>query len=232
MTTPKLQKCVCFIASAAFVLLAGCEKDVSPSVGDTPTPVLNATSDTTSDTTSDAPSSTADRTTQGSSQAKSGARNTQLAGPQNTRIVSPGESKNQNELPFPQPNSANTLGHKSYPSTPGSTAQQKAADRRETDGHEFEPPFGERTNLFLPIERRVTSSRNKARSVGPTIQLKGFARVDSLCAILALDGRILTLSEGEEKEGIRAIRVQPPHVQLQKDGRRWTLTLSKSLGSS
>lgn len=96
---------------------------------------------------------------------------------------------------------------------------------------EFEPPFGARINLFVPVENEPIGGRQGSEAATPGVQLKGFARVDRLRAVLSIAGRVVTLADGEEKEGLRAVRVAPPQVELQRGRRRWTITLGKSLES-
>ena len=219
MTMSKYHNGILIVASAAMLFLAGCENDVPSSDNSAPSRGQSATSNL--------PAIDTDRTTLGDSQADSQSLATQGTVPQDTRLVDNRESGNQEQHPLSQSNPSSTAGQATSLSTSESAVQRdSAAD------HEYEPPFGERVNLFLPAERESPVARKTDRSGGPTIQLKGFAQVERLRAILSLDGRVITLAEGEEKEGIRAVSIQPPQVQLQKGRQRWTLTLSKSLGSS
>lgn len=87
----------------------------------------------------------------------------------------------------------------------------------------YRPPFPGRTNLFAPMQKkRVARSDDDS---GESVVLKGFADVEEPMAVLAIDGRVISLGAGAERYGVQVISIEPPEVVLQRGRSRWTATL-------
>jgi hypothetical protein len=109
----------------------------------------------------------------------------------------------------------------------------EAADSRATEAQaavpanavaEYKSPFPDRVDLFVPPKRAGGAST--AQSGGENaVELMGFVRVDRPRAILAINGEISPLAEGETQAGIEVISVHPPSVVLQSGRQRWQATL-------
>ena len=93
---------------------------------------------------------------------------------------------------------------------------------------EFEPPFGPRSNLFVPKARARSVDRRRPPKEGSDLQLKGFANVHQPRAVLVLDGRVVTLAVGQSVDGLKVIAIDPPRVELQKGARRWFESIGPS----
>ena len=90
----------------------------------------------------------------------------------------------------------------------------------------YQPPFPNRVNLFEPLRKKRTSTAQRSDTSGESVVLKGFGNVGQPMAILAIDGVIAPLSEGEERYGVEVISInQPKAVVLQRGRSRWTATL-------
>jgi len=90
----------------------------------------------------------------------------------------------------------------------------------------YQPPFPNRVNLFEPLKRKRKSTASRDDSSGESVVLKGFGDVGQPMAILAIDGVIAPLSEGDERFGVEVISIQlPKSVVLQRGRSRWTATL-------
>jgi hypothetical protein len=88
---------------------------------------------------------------------------------------------------------------------------------------QFSPPFPDRLDLFEPRQRAQGTFRRDDE--GETVELKGFINVDEPSVVLAIDGVISPITEGQEKYGVQVISIQPPSVVLQRGRNRWTATL-------
>lgn len=88
----------------------------------------------------------------------------------------------------------------------------------------FTPPFPERVELFEP-SKRADNSLRRSDEQGDTVELKGFINVDEPRVVLSIDGVVSPLAEGAEKYGVQVIRIQPPSVDLRRNGRNWRASL-------
>lgn len=100
------------------------------------------------------------------------------------------------------------------------------ADPKVTSAHtnEFKPPFPERTELFDPPKRALSTVRRDDEH-GQSVELKGFITVDQPRVVLSIDGVISPIPEGGEKFGVHVISIQPPKAVLQRGRNRWVATL-------
>jgi hypothetical protein len=88
----------------------------------------------------------------------------------------------------------------------------------------YNPPFPERVDLFEPSKRAEKSAR-RGDEHGESVELKGFINVDKPQVVLSIDGVVSPVAEGGEKYGVQVIRIQPPSVDLRRNGRNWRATL-------
>jgi hypothetical protein len=118
------------------------------------------------------------------------------------------------------------------PSESAGSAKQKSstaptlANPKVTSAHanDFKPPFPERTELFDPPKRALSTVRRDDEH-GQSVELKGFITVDRPRVVLSIDGVISPIPEGGEKYGVHVISIQPPKVVLQRGRNRWVATL-------
>ena len=88
----------------------------------------------------------------------------------------------------------------------------------------FTPPFPHRDEFFQPPNHKGLTKAQK-EEVRTEIVLRGFANVDGLKVILAINGKPFSLGVGENQFGIEVVNVAPPQVTLQRGRVRWTETL-------
>jgi hypothetical protein len=88
----------------------------------------------------------------------------------------------------------------------------------------YEPPFPNRTDLFVPPKRvgGVASAQNTGDNA---VLLMGFVRVDQPKAVLSINGEIAPMAAGESRFGVDVISITPPNVVLQRGRQRWQTTL-------
>jgi len=91
----------------------------------------------------------------------------------------------------------------------------------------FQPPFPQREELFVPPDQS-TLAKSASESEEPDLKLKGFVNFQGLRVMLEMRGKIATLREGEERNGVKVVSIAPPRVVLQSEGRRWTESLLDS----
>ncbi len=99
-------------------------------------------------------------------------------------------------------------------------AQPQAAG----DAPAYTPPFPDRVDLFTPPKRQGGAAIAKVGGEN-AVELMGFVRVDRPRAVLAINGEITTMAEGETQFGIEVISVHSPNVVLQRGRQRWQATL-------
>ncbi len=90
-------------------------------------------------------------------------------------------------------------------------------------GSTYQPPFPDRTDLFMPPKRE--RGANSGGSAENTVQLLGFVRVDRQKAVLSINGEISSLAVGDSYAGIEVISINRPTVVLQRGRQRWQATL-------
>ena len=96
------------------------------------------------------------------------------------------------------------------------------------DDESFVYPFPDRNNPFSrpPLPQSANNSHGKAKT--PIVQIRGFVDVVRLRAVLVDDkGRAFRLGVGDSKYNIEVVRIDPPQVELLRDGELMTLELSK-----
>lgn len=86
----------------------------------------------------------------------------------------------------------------------------------------YEPPFPDRVDLFVAPKRQGGPAQSNGDNA---VELMGFVRVDRQRAVLAINGEITPLAEGETQFGVEVISVRPPMVVLQRGRQRWQATL-------
>lgn len=86
----------------------------------------------------------------------------------------------------------------------------------------FKAPFPDRVDLFVAPKRQGGPAQSSGDNA---VELMGFVRVDRQRAVLAINGEIMPLAEGENHFGVEVISVRPPMVVLQRGRQRWQATL-------
>lgn len=91
----------------------------------------------------------------------------------------------------------------------------------------FDPPYPPRSNPFqLPDSKAALATRREAVVQHIDLQLKGFVNVGgSLRAVVAIDGDVVAMAEGERRGDIEMMEVTPPTMTLQRGRHRWTESL-------
>jgi len=89
----------------------------------------------------------------------------------------------------------------------------------------FEPPFPDRTDIFLAPKRRGHGVKKSASGNDNAVELLGFVNVDGQRVILSIDGFVVPLAEGSQEAGIEVISIQPPAAVLQRGRQRWQVSL-------
>jgi len=89
---------------------------------------------------------------------------------------------------------------------------------------EYQPPFPDRVDLFMP-PKRVGGTRSKEGESDDAVELLGFVRVDRPRVVLSINGEVHPLYEGARQFGIEVISIQPPKVVLQRGRQRWQASL-------
>ena len=102
--------------------------------------------------------------------------------------------------------------------------RRRAPRRRDAAAAEYEPPFPDRIDLFVPPKRQGGAVRS-GYGGDNSVELMGFVRVDRPRAVLSINGEITPMAEGETQFGVEVISVQPPNVVLQRGRQRWQATL-------
>ncbi|MGL4512031.1 MAG: hypothetical protein ACRCT8_03000 [Lacipirellulaceae bacterium] len=89
----------------------------------------------------------------------------------------------------------------------------------------YTPPFPDRNELFAPPKQAPRAVRTAGNDSTDSVVLMGFANVDSLKVVLAIDGVVSPMSQGAELNGLRVISVEPPKAVLQRGRSRWTASI-------
>jgi hypothetical protein len=89
----------------------------------------------------------------------------------------------------------------------------------------FAPPEMDTGVTQLPPEAALTENR-----VAVDVALKGFARLGDAeqgepRVVLLIGDRILPLTAGQERDGVRVISIAPPQVTLERGGEQWNLSM-------
>ncbi len=88
----------------------------------------------------------------------------------------------------------------------------------------FTPPFPLRDEIFQPPNNKGLSKAQR-EEVRTEVALKGFANVDGIKAILAINGKTFSLGVGESQSGVEVVGIVPPEVKLQRGRVRWSESL-------
>lgn len=111
--------------------------------------------------------------------------------------------------------------------SPATTAEQAVAGAAQAAVEPtapYEPPFPNRTDLFVAPKRAGGAAAGPA-SGDNAVLLMGFVRVDQAKAVLSINGEIAPMAAGESRYGVDVISIAPPNVVLQRGRQRWQTTL-------
>lgn len=114
------------------------------------------------------------------------------------------------------------------PAAPDTTseADRTPNERESVAWPGFEPPFGDRVDLFLPPQSDAGSlPATPASPDAGQVVVKGFVNLGTPRAVLQIGDLVAPLAEGESRYDIRVLSIDPPQVVLQRGGNRWTATL-------
>ena len=108
--------------------------------------------------------------------------------------------------------------------TNAKSGKKQATQRQPADAPPpFSPPFPNRSD---PFKRPNFNQMVKTNSASQEdIKLRGFINVNGMQALLAINGRVQLVQEGERRQGVQVIKISPPNVILQKGRVRWTQRL-------
>lgn len=90
----------------------------------------------------------------------------------------------------------------------------------------FTPPFPERVDLFLPPHEKPKVG-DVPYAVVPDVSLRGFADVGGPRVLLSINGRVVTLAQGESHGDLSVLTLKPPSVTLRRGVMQWTESLYK-----
>jgi hypothetical protein len=89
---------------------------------------------------------------------------------------------------------------------------------------EYQPPFPDRIDLFVPPKRQDGMVFKEGGSED-AVELLGFVRLDKPQVVLSINGQVTPIFEGGSQYGIEVISIQPPKVVLQRGRQRWQASL-------
>ncbi len=89
----------------------------------------------------------------------------------------------------------------------------------------YQPPFPERSELFVPPEREISALAVDTENGEDRVRLNGFVNVDGQRAILMIDGQLASLAAGSERYGVKVVDIAPPKVTLERGGNQWTTSI-------
>ncbi len=89
----------------------------------------------------------------------------------------------------------------------------------------YTPPFPDRANLFEPLRQANRRARSKSDDNTESVVLMGFANLGTPKVVLAIDGIVAPLADGDELAGVKVISIAPPMAVLQRGRSRWTAML-------
>lgn len=89
----------------------------------------------------------------------------------------------------------------------------------------YEPPFPDRVDLFAPPKQGARNARQTTEDTADSVVLMGFANLGEPRALLAINGVVKPLSDGEEAFGVQVISITPPRAVLQRGRSRWTASI-------
>ena len=94
----------------------------------------------------------------------------------------------------------------------------------EVDEAEYEFPNPNRKNPFSQPQRRMSAGVMQAEQ--GRVHLIGFSKVRGLAAVLVWNGETMVLREGEVRDDLRVVAIQPPEVALERNNIRQILRLA------
>jgi hypothetical protein len=89
----------------------------------------------------------------------------------------------------------------------------------------YTAPFPERGDLFAPPKQAARPQRSEGNESTDSVVLMGFAKLDNLKVVLAIDGVVSPVEPGGEVNGLRVISADPPKAVLQRGRSRWTASI-------
>jgi hypothetical protein len=89
---------------------------------------------------------------------------------------------------------------------------------------EYQPPFPDRVDLFVPPKRQGGVVLKEGESED-AVELLGFIRLDRQQVVLSINGQVTPIYEGASQYGIEVISITPPKVVLQRGRQRWQASL-------
>jgi len=100
-------------------------------------------------------------------------------------------------------------------------ASQTATGQSASSAMGFKPPHPDRQNLF---SRPHVGGANGTVQ-GADVKVRGFVNVNGVRALLAVRGKAFMMEEGQEKAGVKVVKIEPPKVTLQSGQTKWTISL-------
>lgn len=134
-----------------------------------------------------------------------------------------------------------TTAKKATPATPISGSQDASTATKEKSSQEkaakekskidqvassYEAPYPNRNNPFQPPMNAPRVRTGNERDQNSSVTLVGFANVGEPKVVLAIDGVVSPMSNGEEIAGVQVISIAPPNAVLQRGRNRWTASLT------
>lgn len=115
------------------------------------------------------------------------------------------------------------------PQGSGSKGSEKKSDKEQAKAKQvsnsYTPPYPNRNNPFQPPMNMPLANIGNSRDQNSSVLLVGFANVGEPKVVLAIDGVVSPLSNGEEIAGVQVISIAPPNAVLQRGRNRWTASL-------
>ncbi len=132
----------------------------------------------------------------------------------------------QGEPSKPNPFQAAAAKAKAATEATKNAAEAKPAEAVVADAQpDYDPPFPQRLDLFAPPKQGARQSRQTTDNTADSVVLMGFANLDKPRALLAINGVVKPLSDGEEALGVQVISITPPRAVLQRGRSRWTASI-------
>lgn len=107
----------------------------------------------------------------------------------------------------------------------GTPADMSATLEKTVEKVAYESPFPDRLNLFEPQKRSARAAKRSSGDVADSVVLMGFAKLDEPKVVLAIDGIVSPLADGQEFGGVTVISIAPPRAVLQRGRNRWTASI-------
>lgn len=106
-------------------------------------------------------------------------------------------------------------------------AGAEAEPEADPDQAAFAPPFPDRADLFQAPKRQGSGLAKSKGQAETSVELIGFVKVDQDVprALLAVNGLIAPIAEGDKHFGIEVVSIQPPKVFLRRGRQRFQASL-------